>query len=56
MGKQSLLDRIREWIGGIAFDVFLWANRMTQDEYFAMILEDARREYESDKRNAWLIR
>ena len=44
----------REWIAGIAFDVFLWASRMTADEYIAAILEDARREYESEKRNGWL--
>jgi hypothetical protein len=56
MEKQSLLDKVREWIGGIAFDVFLWAFRMTADEYRADILEDARREYESEKRTTWLMK
>jgi hypothetical protein len=23
----------REWIGGMAFDVFLWSIKMTEDEY-----------------------
>lgn len=54
MGKQTFLGRIREWIGVIAFNVFLWAFKMTADEFRADILEDARREYESEKRNAWL--
>ena len=34
MGKPSLFQIIREWIGGIAFSVFLWANRMTAEEYW----------------------
>jgi hypothetical protein len=33
MGNQSFLDRVRGWIGGIAFNVFLWANRMTAEQY-----------------------
>jgi hypothetical protein len=56
MGQPSLLDRLREWIGGIAFDVFLWAYRMTNDEYLEMVYEDARREYESEKANAWMVK
>lgn len=56
MGKQTWLDSLREWIGGIGFRVFLWSIRATQDEYIEMILEDARREYESEKRNAWLMK
>ena len=41
MGKQSLLDRVREWIGGVAFRVFLWSIRMTQDQYIDAIVEEA---------------
>jgi len=41
MGKQSLFDSIREWIGGVAFRVFLWSNRMTQDQYIDAIVEEA---------------
>ena len=54
MAKQSTLEWIREWIGGIAFNVFLWANRMTFDEYHAELMEEDRREYESEKRNGYL--
>lgn len=51
---ETLLYKARQWIAGIAFDVFLWPSEMTADEYRAAILEDARREYESEKRNGWL--
>ena len=56
MGKQSFLDRIREWIGGIGFRVFLWSIKCTQDEYIEMLLEDARREYISERDSAWLTK
>jgi hypothetical protein len=56
MGKQTLWDYIRERIGGIAFDIFLWSFRMTADEFRAEILEDARREYQSERMNAWLVK
>lgn len=56
MGKATFFDNVREWIGGIGFRVFLWAYRMTQDEYFAEILEDARREYISEKNSAWFTK
>lgn len=56
MGKPSFFDNVREWIGGLGFRLFLWAYRMTQDEYIEMILDDARREYASEKANSWLMR
>lgn len=56
MGKISLADRLREWIGGIGFRIFLWSIRMTQDEYIDEIIEDARREYVSEKNSAWFTK
>jgi len=47
---------IREWIGVIAFKIFLWAYRMTVDEFISDVLEDARREYISDKNSAWFMK
>ena len=35
MAQQSFLDKVREWIGGVAWAIFLWSARMTEDEYFA---------------------
>lgn len=56
MGQPSFLDNVREWIGSVAFNVFLWAFKMTADEYRAEIVEDARREYLSEKNSAWFIK
>ena len=41
MGKQSIFDKVREWLGGIAFDVFLWSARMTQDEYLDAVVRES---------------
>jgi len=56
MGKQGLWSRLKEWIGGTAYDIFLWSINSTQDEYIEMILEDARREYQSEKNSAWFMK
>jgi len=47
---------IREWIGVIAFRVFLWAYRMTADEHISDVLEDARLEYMSEKNSVWFTK
>lgn len=39
MGKQSITSRLREWVGGIAFDIFLWSIRMDSDQYARAIYE-----------------
>ena len=39
MKNQTLMDRIREFIGGIGFSVFLWSIRMTQEQYFQAIAD-----------------
>ena len=41
MGKQSIFDKVREWLGGIAFDIFLWSARMTQDEYLDAVVRES---------------
>ena len=56
MTKPTLFDTIREWIGGIAFHVFLWSIRMTEDEYIDIILEDRRREWLSEKNSQWFTK
>lgn len=42
MRKMTVLDKIREWIGGIAFRVFLWSAQMTKDEYLEQVEKEAR--------------
>lgn len=39
MGEYTLLDHIRDFIGGIAFTVFLWSARMTEEQYWDAIYE-----------------
>jgi len=33
MGNPTIFDQIREWVAGIAWRVFLWAIRMTAEQY-----------------------
>jgi hypothetical protein len=37
MGEETILDCIRDWIGSVAFRVFLWSVRMTQEQYFKAV-------------------
>jgi hypothetical protein len=48
MGKQTLKDRIKEFIAGVAFEVFLWASNLNRYDYFDAIYyqEKAIREVE----------
>lgn len=39
MGELTLWDRLREWIGSIAWLVFLWASEHTEEEYWRIIRE-----------------
>lgn len=55
MAQPNLWKCIKEWIAGIAFDVFLWASGMTNAEYLGMIYEEAAREYKSAKANDWMM-
>jgi hypothetical protein len=53
MAQPNALERIKEWIGGVAFRVFLWSISMTQDEYLDSVIEEARLEAQSEKNSAW---
>jgi hypothetical protein len=50
MGNPTIWDKLREWIGGIAWDVFIWSLRMTEDQYLDAIYrqESAIREGEKE--------
>ena len=46
MGKQSFISKLRELFGGVAFKIFLWSIRMTQDEYLnAIAIENIDQEH-----------
>jgi len=53
MGKQLFYDTVREWIGGVAFAIYLWSARMTKEEFWAeqekQALEELRVRSSQDK-------
>ena len=37
MTQETFFDKVRDWLGGIGFNLFLWSIRMTADEYLDMV-------------------
>jgi len=37
MAQETFFDKVRDWLGGIGFNLFLWSIRMTGDEYLDMV-------------------
>lgn len=37
MGPETFFDRIRDLIGSSAWRIFLWSNRMTEEQYWEQI-------------------
>ena len=44
MGPETLWDKVLGFIGGKAFNIFLWCSDMTSDEYWKLIYEQEKRE------------
>jgi len=42
MGELPLWTRLKLWIGGIAWRVFLWANETSEGDYWSYIYEQER--------------
>jgi hypothetical protein len=40
MSKTTLWDKIREFIGGIGWDIFIWSTRMTEAQYFYSVYRE----------------
>lgn len=47
MGKQTIIESVREWLAGICWHLFLWRNNLTENEYFRQIKEQELRTDES---------
>lgn len=47
MSQPSFLDKVRLFISHIAWSIFLWANRMTQEQYLDRVIQ-------SNCDHAWL--
>ena len=39
MGKESIIAKIKRFIANFSFELFLWANGLTQEEYWTQIYE-----------------
>ena len=39
MGKLNIIEKIRNWIGRVCFDIFLWSEKMSADEYWNKVYE-----------------
>jgi hypothetical protein len=44
MSKTVFWDRVRDKVAALSFSVFLWAMRMTEDEYRKAVAEDFNRD------------
>jgi len=42
MAQETFLDKVRDWLGGLAFSIFLWSIRMTQDQYIDAIIAESK--------------
>jgi hypothetical protein len=42
MAQESFLEKVRDWLGGIAFSIFLWSIEMTLEEYVDAIVAESR--------------
>lgn len=51
MNPPTLRERLKEWIAGIAFSVFLWGIRMSADQYRLAIYEQEKRYHEEENEN-----
>lgn len=41
MAQETFFDKVRSWLGGVAFNIFLWSTRMTLEEYVHAIVTQA---------------
>lgn len=51
MGELTIIDRLRGFVGKVAFAMFLWAIEMTEEQYWSSVytLESMRRSSEQDE-------
>jgi len=40
MGNPTIIERLRELIGHIAWHVFLWSIHMTSEQYVAYVVDE----------------
>lgn len=40
MGEETLIEKVRRWIGEFGFRLVLWSNRMTAEQYMERVFEE----------------
>lgn len=41
MAQETFFDKVREFIGSIAWSIFLWSIRMSEDEYLDAVVRES---------------
>ena len=41
MAQETFFDKVREFIGSIAWSIFLWSIRMSEDEYLDSVVRES---------------
>ena len=41
MAQETFFDKVREFIGSIAWSIFLWSIRMSEDEYLNAVVNQS---------------
>jgi len=39
MEKETIIKKIKQWIAGIGFSLFLWGNNTTEEDYWEEIYQ-----------------
>ena len=53
MGKETLIDKLRDFFRGLAWSYLLWSSHMTEDEYWEKIYSDeAIKSYKQEKKES----
>lgn len=39
MGEETIIQKIKDFIAGVSFKLFLWGNGLTKEEYWKQIYE-----------------
>lgn len=52
--KFTLVSRIKFFIAGLAWRIYLWASDQTEAELLGELYENAINEYKSEKANNWM--
>ena len=56
MGKFNFFEKLRKLIASISFNIFLWAIKLSEDEYFTSIYEQEQTLHQALKEERYVDR